>query len=757
MVQLRDLLAQSDSAISSGSVVVAMPTTPAAPIAAQLSIVSHSTGTPGYLEEEFIPESTEGTLIWRAAALDVKGSPVIALKDLSNEPQTVTIECVAEKSAAKVSAVNLAAGQVLLVSACDASKTAMDALANTPLADSDLPYLGAVGVSVSTNGRPGSLASWGFAVYRDAKGPFFSSLNFIRPSDLTSSALIFPGFPTATTKLFPDTNFHASVAIANFSGKTADVAVTLARTAEGEAPAATTSKVVLRPHSSTTVAFPGGESTAITNSVIVRSNLAPGEVIAHLAARGDSATRLVEMLAKDEQSPQNMGGHPWSVANGVTSTLLLFNHSPGEPKRFNVAINSGAALWEQHFNLSSLETVALDINRVITEQVKDEKGRVLPKAATSGQVTWYTRHATWGSGRLMTSDTESGMARSFSCGACAEICPGGLDPYTFLDLFNGGVGPLGNYLANFCTVSCTNLCAPGPVIGQYCNATYSWKSLNTSVATTSGSAFGASANFLGVAPGSTTGQVTATGDFCSVKGTGPITVTPTVTISGLGNIPLLKTGSTGSDSVVLTATGTPSGGTYSWSIVGDPSSVSIVNAESQSATIQSEAVGSATIQVRYTVNGQSGTATTAVKVQQPGSLGVITNTTPNISCTTVNPSLTYTTTDRLIQYQVLDTATPPAPIPASGMNATEILNVTANTCAVKGPTASVGVPTLSNGYFPAPDTLQLCSSVCLPANSKGGPSGTCMVVVSQVWQVNGFSVKSGNITYTCAGPPTGVP
>ena len=64
----------------------------------------------------------------------------------------------------------------------------------------------------------------------------------------------------------------------------------------------------------------------------------------------------VELQAKDNDSPQNGGGHPWSIEPGTTSTVLLFNHSTNGPKRFNVNIGSGAQTWQRSYQLAFMET-----------------------------------------------------------------------------------------------------------------------------------------------------------------------------------------------------------------------------------------------------------------------------------------------------------------------------------------------------------------------------------------------------------------
>ena len=161
--------------------------------------------------------------------------------------------------------------------------------------------------------------------------------------------------------------------------------------------------------------------------------------------------------------------------------------------------------------------------------------------------------------------------------------------------------------------------------------------------------------------------------------------------------------------------------------------------------------------VTYTYQNRPATAVAAGRVQQPGSLAVPTggNTTQVISCSVNGQN--YNTQQRQIQYQVLDTSSPPVPIQALNMDATESFNTSTNTCAVSDPTPTINAHTGSNGNFPAPDQLSLCSAKCLPPDVNANPTGSCQFVTSQTWTVNGFAVKTSTITYSCPGPPTGVP
>ena len=194
------------------------------------------------------------------------------------------------------------------------------------------------------------------------------------------------------------------------------------------------------------------------------------------------------MQAKDNDSPQNGGGHPWSIQPGTASTLLLFNHSADTTRRFNVLIGTEKAeQWQKSYYLAPLETKAISINEIVEKQMADEKGHTLPKDAVAGQVTWFTRSPKWGKGRLMVSQPQQGMARSFSCGTCADVCPDGyFSPFSFQDIVPTGSGPIGYMVVSECTHACSINSCTGPKIGQTTDVTYRWSSSNSSIATVSG-------------------------------------------------------------------------------------------------------------------------------------------------------------------------------------------------------------------------------------------------------------------------------
>jgi hypothetical protein len=391
----------------------------------------------------------------------------------------------------------------------------------------------------------------------------------------------------------------------------------------------------------------------------------------------------------------------------------------------------------------------MNLADLIHNRVADRKGNTLPVDVNS--VTYDLRDLTPRSYGLMANvlsidSTLGSRVRSGYANCCSTINPG-WDPSAVILGFGTDV-TYGLDATDSCNGDQDDLLPDSS----------DWASADPSIAKVT------KGEVAAVTTGSTTGSadvfvVQGVGGYCAgqlLPVTAPITVTPTITVSGSGYLAMVSSGATGGgNTTTLTASGSPSGGTYSWTAVSGGSNVTLSNTNSAAVTVQAAAVGSYTLQVTYTVNNQPGTALAVGKVQQPGSLGVVSNTTEAISCSNLPGD--YTTQERLIQYQVLDTSSPPVAVQALNMRASEVLAYNSNGCDTPPLNPTTNAVTGTNGYFPAPDMLAMCSANCLPANNSGVPTGTCTNSIAQTWTVNGYAVKSDTPTFTCIGPPTGAP
>jgi hypothetical protein len=542
-IRVHDLLEESGSAVTTGSVIVMPQPVPGMPIGGQLSITSRAGSIPSYIEEEMLmPDEKTTPGIYRTSALAVNGSPIIALKSLAQTTQTVTLECLSEKAGPTKGTVQLSSGESILVAACDVSQTGRAAIAEA-MSDNPAVDRGAVGVAITTTAPSGDLIGYGFAAYRDDRGPYFTSLNLTDPAAMVSSNTIFTGIPAGPVDALLRTTFRPELAVSNFSSLPAQVSVTRARTTAGKTKASVVQNLVLPPRSSKTVKLPAEGDPGMANSLVVHSNLPPGEVVSQFVAWGDSLVRTVELQAKDNDSIQNGGGHPWSIENGTNSTLFWFNHSTDAPKKFEVLIGNGKQLWVNTYMLAPMETKAISINEIVDKQIPDPDGVVLSKDILTGQVGWWTHRAKWGKGRLMVSQPQSGLARSFSCGTCAGLCADAtLSPASSAIFGVTGTGPLGPVAFKTCLKSCTSCggTPQGPIteIPQ-------WSSSNTSIATLYAGQHTKTGTFYGVNAGFTSGDVQATDEGCTAQGSGPLTtVSATVTLNSSGQVSATDAAST---------------------------------------------------------------------------------------------------------------------------------------------------------------------------------------------------------------------
>ena len=161
---------------------------------------------------------------------------------------------------------------------------------------------------------------------------------------------------------------------------------------------------------------------SLQGSFVVLSDGAPGDVVAKLSVATDSGVQRVEVLGKDANVFENGGGHPWSLEDGVESTLLLFNHS-GDNQKVDVMLSNqnGGRRWEKSYSLRPLETKQLNIRGLIENKVLDDSGKAIPAASVSGIAAWLTTKRGAVKGRVLQTDAVSGMARNFSCGEYTTV------------------------------------------------------------------------------------------------------------------------------------------------------------------------------------------------------------------------------------------------------------------------------------------------------------------------------------------------
>ncbi len=202
----------------------------------------------------------------------------------------------------------------------------------------------------------------------------------------------------------------------------------------------------------------------------------------------------------------------------------------------------------------------------------------------------------------------------------------------------------------------------------------------------------------------------------------------------------------------LTASGDPAGGTYSWATTS--SNVTLTNTSSATVTVTaagaSASIGDTPITVTYTLNSQSASSTANITVSKPTSLQMppvtdSTNTTGHTcdasassnTCTLskFTGSGSYTSYVRNRSYKILDQLN--QWISGYALEIQESYTPPSGQCAGDSVVTSAGFG----------DTVTDCFYFCSATCQSGG---SCSVSATQTVTVNGFSVATKSVTWTCS-------
>lgn len=511
-LEIADLLKSSGSLVTAGSVVVMAAPGSGSAVAAALSITHRTRPELNYIDEELLMVNMNGSEVLQGVADSGSGSPLIALTSVIETVQHVRVDCLDKNGRDVSKTVDLAPAETIVTDACSARTDRgvdFEAVLNKR---NDRPS-GPFGIALKSDAMAGSFLAFGLMSHEKGNARFFSTISFADPRALMSSTTVFVGVPVGQSALLSGGNYVPQVSVSNFGGNDVQMRVQYAESSDGNATVRDLVTINVPRMSSKEVSLSileGGPG--LTNSFLVTSNAAPGELVSKLVAKNDEQPREIELLGKDAMDPQNGGNHPWSIENGTQSVILLFNNDQHE-QSFSVIIAGDTTIWRKTYKLQPMQTQMINITTLARSQARDDHGVVLPAKLLSGDVYWFTAGG-MGRGRVLQANAAKGMARSFSCGMFATPC----SPAT-LDLIPPTIPATGESTADFSYQICgapDQYSCTGPATSGSNDFPTSWSSENTRVATAGGG--GDIGSVVGEGAGTTEIIATATNNYgtCSV-------------------------------------------------------------------------------------------------------------------------------------------------------------------------------------------------------------------------------------------------
>ncbi|MGO9323783.1 MAG: IPT/TIG domain-containing protein [Terracidiphilus sp.] len=529
-IDIGELLAAGNSGATAGSVEIAPATDDTGiGVIGQMSITYSGSPVPSNIDYEPARPGPSSSLVLRGVADAGQGSPIVGISSVAATAQHVTVQCFGTGIPAFSKTVTVPAMGTVVTTACNG-------LGGDPLASASLENLltlapgaqaQAEGISLTTDAPPGSFAAAGFAPHQAGDGVSLTGIMFSDPAGAKTSTTVFAGLPVGSAALLPGGDYVPALSVANFSSSPAQITVQYSQTT-GDTPEVKTVATLTVPAGGTASAeLTGLEGDPdLQNSFEVVSDQPPGEVFDNISSNSETGIRRVSLPGKDRDNSHNAGNHPWTVADGTDSTILLFNETSAT-ESFPVLVSSGQAVWSKKYSLAPLATKAIDINEVIADQVKDDKGYVFPKSLQSGQANWYETPQSGGTGRVLQSNPERYSARSFSCGEHSVILGADFYPNDTSES-DGQTNDFGEIEAQFGLTEDYGGCS-GDYVGDGDAEYYFWSLLDPSMAAISGSADGSSVSVEGLSPGTASieGNVedADSGDYCEAGTSAPMTVT----------------------------------------------------------------------------------------------------------------------------------------------------------------------------------------------------------------------------------------
>ncbi len=428
-----------------------------------------------------MPSPMMGSATLQGIASQTANAPVVAITANSEVAQTIRTSCIGDPDAA-ARTFELPVGATILVQACSWRQLHdgdLNSIAALTAGQQAAPY--SRGMSIRSDGLPGSFYAFGFALNGSPARAQLQPVDFYDPKALGSTRIVYAGVPVGVNNVLQPGTYVPVLTLANFSAQPRITTVRHLDSTDGPAKPRVIEELTLPPGSVRTIEFNGLPGSGLRHSFTLDSDGEPGDVEAHLFSYKASTDQRVEQLAKDGREYHNGGNHPWSVENGSTSTLLLFNPT-AQKQEFQVRVSGGGATWISLLYLAPYETQALSINDLIAKQTPDYTHHALPRSLRRGEVQWSTRMPADGFGRVLVSNPAIGLSRSFSCPDTLVLCAVEFSPNVDGDIVDGDTATFSSVQADFCSSEQPSSCYTGTSVGTGFSFDTSWQaSSNTQI------------------------------------------------------------------------------------------------------------------------------------------------------------------------------------------------------------------------------------------------------------------------------------
>jgi hypothetical protein len=331
-----------------------------------------------------------------------------------------------------------------------------------------------VGLSVESDGAPGTLAIFGIAPRTFS---VYEAMPFVQTGMLQSSGSTYPGVPVGITQPIGSKQFVPELGVANFGFKPANIELLYSSAASASDAPQEIVNISIPPLSSADVPIPDlSADPRMQNSFSVVTDADNGQVISTLHSRSTDAEQIVDLPDQDQKKLANGGQHPWIVDRNTSSYLLLYNADKSLARDVGVTLYADTGRFSKTVHVNPGHTVALSVDDFINEMKSVKSSDIAnPRAGKSqpsqrGIITWLSLDASTVFGRMLQINNQLSEARSFSCTVEYIACGAYIQPSN-INLNVGGTATAQGYAyicpsSGQCTCdgsgACTNFSEQAP-------------------------------------------------------------------------------------------------------------------------------------------------------------------------------------------------------------------------------------------------------------------------------------------------------